>query len=209
MPIQTPVRAVIFDLGGVLLRTDDPQPRSQLAERLGLQRRELERIVFDNPVSQQAERGLASQEEVRAAIAHLLGRPVEEVPALLKQFFSGDQVDFGLIELIQKLRPAYTTALLSNTWRVDLDRYLRQDLHITDTFDFVISSAQIKMAKPDATIFRFALEQVKAPPQGTVFVDDSTRNIAAAAAFGIKTIHFLTTDQTRTDLLAMLFERAN
>ncbi len=208
MPNKTPVRAVIFDLGGVLLRTDDPQPRTQLAERLGLQRAELERIVFENPLSQQAERGLVSSEEVWANIARILHAPVDEISHIRKEFFGGDRVDFSLIGLIQTLRPAYTTALLSNTWVVDLPAFLREELQIPDTFDMVISSAQRKMAKPDPAIFRLALELVNAAPKETVFVDDASRNITAAEALGMKTVHFRSAAQARADLLALLDEPA-
>jgi len=204
MPVDKPVRAVIFDLGGVLLRTDDPRPRTQLAERLGLERMELERIVFDNPLSQQAERGLATPAEVWEIIAQSLHVSLDEIPEIRKQFFGGDQLDFELIELIQKLRLTFTTALLSNTWIVDLPKFLRDELQIPDTFDVVISSAHRKMAKPDPAIFRLALELVQAAPQETVFVDDASRNITAANALGIKTVHFRSPAQARADLLALL-----
>ncbi len=197
-------RAVIFDLGGVILRTEDPAPRAALAQRLGISRSELERIVFENPVSQLAERGLATPADAQEAIADLLNRPVAEIPALLKQFFAGDRVDFALIELIQKLRPAYKTALLSNTWNVDLPAFLREELQIPDTFDVIISSSQQQLVKPDPTIFRLALRLLDARPEEAVFVDDFDRNIAAAAAMGIRTIHFRNAEQARAELLAIL-----
>ncbi len=197
-------RAVIFDLGGVILRTDDPAPRTALAKRLGVSRSELERIVFENPVSQLAERGLATPADAWAVIAQALNRPVDEIPALLKQFFAGDRVDFALIALIQKLRPVYTTALLSNTWNVDLPAFLREELQIPDTFDVIISSAQQKIAKPDPAVFRLALQLVNARPEEAVFVDDFGRNIAAAAALGIRTIHFRNAEQARAELQAIL-----
>ncbi len=204
MPSKTPVRAVIFDLGGVLLRTDDPQPRTQLAERLGLSREQLEQIVFENPLAQQAERGMATPEAAWAEVARRLHVPIEEIRKIRKEFFGGDRVDFSLVELIQNLRTDYTTALLSNTMIVDLPGFLRQELQIIDTFDVVISSAQCKIAKPDPAIFHLALELVKARPQEAVFVDDASRNIAAANALGLHTIHFRSAAQTRADLLAFL-----
>ncbi len=201
---QTAIRAVIFDLGGVLLRTEDPEPRTALADRLGISRAELERIVFENPVSQLAERGQATPAEAWAAIAQALNLPVEGMPAFLKQFFGGDRVDFSMIEMIQKLRPAFTTALLSNTWNVDLPTYLREELQIPDAFDVMISSAHQQIAKPDPAIFRLALRLVNARPEQAVFVDDFRQNIAAAAALGIHTIHFRNAEQARAELLAIL-----
>lgn len=199
------IRAIIFDLGGVILRTDDPQPRLALAERMGMTRRELENAVFEHLASQKAEVGQATPAQAWEAIAQTVGLPMEEIPAFRKQFFGGDQVDFRLIEFIQKLRPRYTTALLSNTWIVDLQAFLREDLHIPDhTFDVVISSAQQQVAKPDPAIFRVALEAVQSAPHEAIFVDDFAKNIAAAAALGIRTVHFRDAKQAMDEILAML-----
>jgi FMN phosphatase YigB (HAD superfamily) len=42
------IRAVFFDLGGVILRTEYQAPRQQLAERLGLEYDDLDRLVFNS-----------------------------------------------------------------------------------------------------------------------------------------------------------------
>ena len=62
-------KAVIWDMGGVLLRTDDGGPRTQLAERFGMTRAELEEIVFGIESCEKAEAGLITEEEHYAAIA--------------------------------------------------------------------------------------------------------------------------------------------
>jgi epoxide hydrolase-like predicted phosphatase len=199
-PARPEVRALIFDLGGVILRTDDPYPRTALAERLGKTRAEIEEIVFANPVAQQAERGLATPEEVWAEIARRLGRPVDEMRQVRREFFAGDHVDFALIDLIQALRERYRTALLSNTWIVDLPRFLSEELQIPDTFDFVISSAGMRKSKPDPEIFHLALEMVGVRPEEAIFVDDNRANITAASGLGIRTVRFSHTGQLRQDL---------
>ncbi len=58
-----PIRAVIFDLGGVLVRTEDQTPRRELAERLGITRQELYDLVFDSPSARQASLGTMTAEE--------------------------------------------------------------------------------------------------------------------------------------------------
>jgi glucose-1-phosphatase len=194
------IGAVIFDLGGVLLRTDNAQPRSSLAAQLGKTWAELDAIVFCNPVAQQAERGQASAEDVWAEVARLLHRPETEIPYLREQFFAGDQVDFELIQLIQRLGSRYTTALLSNSWYPDLENHLREVLGIRDTFDVVISSAKVGRVKPDPDSFALALEMVNVQPEEAVFVDDNEHNIRAAAGVGIHTIHFTSPGQIRRDL---------
>jgi epoxide hydrolase-like predicted phosphatase len=198
------IRAVIFDLGGVLLRTEDPQPRLEMAGRLGLTRQELENAVFNHPASQQAERGLITGEQAWRAVTQALGVPASEIPAFRKQFFAGDRVDFALIEFIQKLRTRVTTALLSNSWIADLPTFLAEDLQIVDTFDVVVSSAKVKVAKPDPAIFRLVLEAVQASPDEAVFVDDFENNITAAAMLGIRTVQFRDAAQAEAALAELL-----
>lgn len=194
------IRALIFDLGGVILRTDDPAPRTALAQELGISRPELERIVFNNPVSLRAERGQATPEDVWAYIARQLNRPVEEMPSIDRAFFAGDRVDFQLIELIRRLREHYRTAMLSNTWQIDLPRFLRDRLQIPDAFDVVISSAKMGISKPDPEIFRLAVQMVGARPEESLFVDDNFENVTAASLAGLHTVRFFNPDQLRSDL---------
>ena len=198
------ISAIIFDLGGVLLRTEDPTPRVALAERVGVTRAELEKMVFDHPAAQLAERGAISTEAAWLAVAQSMNLPVEEIPAFRKQFFGGDRVDFSLIAFIQELRPRCTTALLSNTWIVDLPNFLREDLQIPDTFDVIISSAQHQVAKPNPAIFRLALEAVQAAAHEAIFVDDYRPNIEAAAALGIQTVHFRSAAQAQAEIRTLL-----
>lgn len=194
------IRAVIFDLGGVILRTVDPQPRTLLAQQYGMTYAEIEEVVFNNPVARQGESGQATTEEVWAEVARRMNLTDDQVPAFRRQFFGGDKVDFSLIELIQSLRGKYRTALLSNTWIVDLPRFLREDLQIPDTFDVIISSAEVGVAKPNPEIFQVALEKVGAKPEEAVFVDDNFANIEAASAIGIRTVRFFDVDEARRAL---------
>jgi FMN phosphatase YigB (HAD superfamily) len=55
--IRMTIKAIIFDLGGVLLRTEDFTPRERLAEHLGMDRNELEELIFGGDSGSQAQRG--------------------------------------------------------------------------------------------------------------------------------------------------------
>ena len=199
------VRTVIFDLGGVILRTDDPAPRTALAQQVGKTYAELDALVFASAVARQAEEGLASGEDVWEHVRQATGLSPEAVRGFRRSFFGGDRVDFDLITLIRSLRPAYTTVLLSNTWIVDMERFLEEDLHIPpDTFDIVISSAAVRVAKPKAEVFLLALARSASRAEQAVFVDDNLANIQAARALGIQSIHFRSSAQARAELLNLV-----
>ena len=57
------IKAVIFDMGGVILRTVDAGEREALAERLGTTRRELEKVLFHSPTAFKSETGELSVRE--------------------------------------------------------------------------------------------------------------------------------------------------
>jgi glucose-1-phosphatase len=198
------IRAIIFDLGGVILRTDDPQPRSALAMRLGRTYAELDQIVFGNPISQQGERGQATPEQIWAEIGRLLNLTSEQISTFRQEFFGGDKVDSLLVQLIQRLRKSYRIGLLSNAWYRDMPRFLHENLKLPDLFDVVISSAAVEMAKPDRKIFELALEKLAVQPEQAVFVDDNQDNIRAAAYVGIHTVHFKSTAQAQNELAQIL-----
>lgn len=198
------IRAVIFDFGGVIMRTEDRQPRAALAERFGKTSRELETIVFGSPLALDAECGRVVEGNAWQGVASALGMPETEIPEFTRQFFGGDRVDFDLVAWIRQLRPARATALLSNTWMTDLAGYLARVGIPADTFDYVVSSAQCGVRKPDPQIFRMLLEMLRVRPEQAVFVDDFLANVQAAAALGMHTVHFQSAAQATGELERML-----
>lgn len=198
------IKTVIFDLGGVIYRTEDAAPRTALAERLGKTRAELEQIVFNNPVALAGERGQASKEDAWKEAARLLELPPEEIPSFYSDFFGGDRLDQQLVQFIQSLRPTFITALLSNNWSPNLEESLRETFGIVDTFDVIVSSAERGVRKPDPAIFLYALDRIGARPDEAVFVDDFETNTRAAAALGLHVVLFRSTQQAIQELRALL-----
>ena len=162
--VEPTVRTVIFDLGGVILRTDNHEPRRLLAEKMGLAYEDLDKIVFGNPVAQLAERGQATVSQVWAEIGKILQIPANQVDQFRREFFAGDIIDPGLLELIDRIHRRYKTALLSNTWITDLESFARQNLQIPGIFDLYIDSARCGVAKPDPAIFELTFQWLNVLP---------------------------------------------
>ncbi|WP_327090813.1 HAD-IA family hydrolase [Nonomuraea sp. NBC_01738] len=62
------------------------------------------------------------------------------------------------------------------------------------TFDAVVSSAKVGVAKPDARIYEIAAETAGAEPGRCLFIDDRLDNVEAARALGMTGIHYRTID---------------
>lgn len=203
-PTPTPIQAVIFDLGGVIIRTDQRAPRAALAARFGMTYEELDRVVFSTPLWQQAETGQATEEDAWAEIGRAFQLDESGLKDFQRQFFAGDFLDEALVAVIRGLRGPYKTGLLSNNWIADLGGWLERRYGLTGLFDDIISSAQVGLSKPGPDIYRLACQRLAVAPQQAVFVDDAPWNIDGARAVGMHAIRFVSTAQLEADLSALL-----
>jgi epoxide hydrolase-like predicted phosphatase len=196
------VRAVIFDLGGVIVRTEYQAPRQRLAEALGMEYEDLVRIVFDSDSGQRATIGAISADEHWASVMERLKRPASETTYIRREFFAGDIVDRTLLDYLRSLRRSHKTGLISNAWddlRDDIERE-----KFADAFDSIVISAEVGAAKPSAKIFQVALDQLGVSPNEAVFVDDFIENVEACERLGMIGIHFKDPESTIDQVRALL-----
>ena len=88
------------------------------------------------------------------------------------------------------------TAMLSNM-SVELYECIRRDRDLTAWFDVVIVSGEVRSTKPGLPIYRLCLAHVEVEPAACLFVDDRPENVSAAAALGMRTVHFAGDDPVR------------
>lgn len=198
-----PIKAVIWDLGGVIVRTEDYTSRDQLAAQLGKTRNHLEMTVFTGEAGHQAQRGEISAAELWEAVRQEYGLSQEGLIDFEKRFWGGDEVDYALVDYIRSLRENYITALLSNAFS-SLRPTITERWKIDDAFDTMIISAEEGVMKPDARIYEIALERTGVSPHEAIFIDDFAHNIVGAQAVGMHGIQFVSADQTLKDLQEML-----
>lgn len=202
-----PIHAIVWDMGGVLLRTEDQAHRQRLAEQLSTTLNRLFEIVFTSPSSALAETGELPVAEHWKFIQQQLNLAPDQVEPFKQAFWAGDRVDVGLLQYISALRPKYTTGLLSNAWG-DIRQVLPQFYPaFFDSFDVSIFSAEVGVRKPDLRIYRLAEERLGVSPGQAVFIDDYPPNIAGAQSAGWHGILFRNPDQAISELEALLNHR--
>jgi HAD superfamily hydrolase (TIGR01509 family) len=189
-------------MGGVLLRSESEEGRRKWEKRLGLAKRELAHVVFENPVAGLATVGRASTDEVWAEVRRQLALDPASLAELREDFFAGDAFDVDLLAYIRALRPRYKTGLISNAWP-EARSVTRLCLNAT-TFDHIVFSGEEGVAKPGAEIYLRALARLGVRPQEAVFVDDVLINVEAARAVGMAGIQFLNPAQVRAELEVLL-----
>jgi epoxide hydrolase-like predicted phosphatase len=196
------IKAVFFDLGGVIVRTEFQAPRQQLAEKLGMEYDDLDRIVFNSDSGLKAALGEITSAAHWESVLQRLKRPASELSVIRDEFFAGDIVDRTLVEYIRSLRGKYKTGLISNAWSDLRDFVVREKFD--DAFDKMIISAEVGAVKPEPKIFQIALEQFGVSPNEAVFVDDFYANIEGCEKVGIKGIHFRDAESTMRQLKDIL-----
>lgn len=200
---MTQIKAVIFDMGGVILRSEDKTPRDILAEKLGITHDELIRQVFGSETARQATVGRITEVEHWQSVAEHFGLDGQELVDFQTAFWAGDRIDKALLDFIDRLRPQYTTALLSNAWD-GARQAMVEKYDALYPFDVIIYSAEVHLAKPDPAIYYLALKQVGVQPAEAIFVDDFVENVEAAAALGIHAVRFYNAEQAMSNVRAIL-----
>ena len=199
---MTFIKAIIWDIGGVLMRTEDPTPRAELAAEFGLEREELAELVFGGEQGRRAQRGELTRKEIWDYVRSELKLASGEYPDLDQRFFGGDILDTELIDFIRALRPRHKTGIISNAWS-ELPVMLAE-WGILDAFDVVVGSGDEGIMKPDPRIFQISLESLAVMPEEAVFVDDFIENVEGARKVGMHAIHFQSREQTLRELQTIL-----
>jgi epoxide hydrolase-like predicted phosphatase len=199
------IKGVIFDVGGVLLRTYDPSGRRKWEMRLGLEPGSLAGLVFDSDLGRKAQLGQAAVDEVWSWLGTRLNLNSEELANLKHDFWAGDRVDQSLCDYIRELRRRYRTGMLSNTWAPD-GRAMAEHFGFADCFDAFVTSAELGVMKPDARIYHVMLERLELKSPEVVFVDDFIQNVEAARRLGMQAVHFSDPASARSELQSWLGE---
>ena len=199
------LRAVFFDLGGVIVRTEYQAPRQQLAEKFGMDYEDIDKIVFtggNHSSHARATLGEITEEEHWRNVMRVLKRPANEYERIRDEFFAGDVIDLNILSFLRSIKPKYKVGLISNAWS-GLRAYIQRE-KFADAFDHMIISAEVGVAKPDPKIFQFALDQLQVKASEAIFVDDVRENIEACEKLGMKSIQFKDSESALQQLKALL-----
>jgi 2-haloacid dehalogenase len=195
-----PVKAVVFDLGGVLIDWD---PR-YLYRKLLDDEAEVEEFlatVCTPAWNAEQDRGRPFAEGVAELVERHPGYAAaitayhERWPEML-----GGAVD-GAVEVLAELRAAGVPVYALTNWSAETFGVARERFEFLEWFDGVLVSGEERMIKPDPAIFRLLLDRFGLDPEATFYVDDSEPNVAAADRLGFDAVRFTTPAQLRRDLV--------
>ena len=197
------IRAVVFDIGGVLELTPDAGLIEKWGERLHLKPEEfVEQLDSAWGAGALEER---SEEELQKSLGEITGMDQAQVDEFVRDFWEEylGTLNVELATYFSSLRPRYQTALLSNSFsgarRREQERY-----HFDEMTDLIIYSHEVGIAKPERDIFELTCKRLGRQPEEVIFLDDARTNVTAAREFGMHAILFQETAQAIADIQALL-----
>ena len=200
---MTAIRAVVFDIGGVLEITPDLGVTRRWEARLGLAAGEADERLRD--VWARGSVGTMSEPEVHGAIRDRLGLDERQLTAFLADLWHEylGTPNTPLIEYARRLRPRYRTAILSNSFVGARERE-QAAYGFEDLVDEVVYSHEAGMAKPDPRIYALVCARLGVTAGEAVFLDDTGPCVAGARAAGLHALLFSGTAQAIRDIGALL-----
>jgi putative hydrolase of the HAD superfamily len=183
------IRAVVFDIGGVLEITPDLGIDRLWETRLELPAGEMGARLHD--VWLGGSLGMISLDDVHEAITDRLGldeRQRAEFMADVWRKYLGT-ANTGMIEYARRLRPRYRTGILSNSF-VGARAREQAAYGFEDLVDEIVYSHEAGVSKPDPRIYTLICSRLNVRPGETAFLDDTYLCVAAAREAGIHAVHY-------------------
>jgi putative hydrolase of the HAD superfamily len=201
MKTTTAVACVFVDVGGVLL-TDgwDHLARKRAARTFKLKWAEMEdrhHLIFET-----YEEGKLSLEEYLDRVVFHQQRAFTR--AQFRKFMLAQSKPFPeMIELLARLKVRHRLkiAVVSNEGR-ELNTYRIRKFKLDSFVDFYVTSCFVHVRKPDAEIFRLALDMAQVPARHVLYIDNTPMFVQIAKDMGIRSILHTSYNTTRAKLSA-------
>jgi epoxide hydrolase-like predicted phosphatase len=201
------VRAVVFDVGGVLEVTPRLGITEHWAARLGLRPGELRERLRD--VREGGAVGTISEREAHRRTGELLGLDDAQVDAFMADVWREylGTLNVELANYLRGLRPRYRTALLSNSFVGARGREQRR-YRFGELVDLIVYSHEVGLAKPDPRIYQLTCRRLGVRPAEAVLLDDAEAAVDGARAVGMLAVLFEDNAQAIGELEALLRSRS-
>jgi putative hydrolase of the HAD superfamily len=202
---STKITTLFLDVGGVLLTNGwGHQSRALAADAFDLNLEEMEdrhHLTFDT-----YEVGKLTLQEYLDRTVFYEKRPF--TPERFREFmFAQSQPHPEMIELVRNLKAQHKLriAVVNNEAR-ELNSHRIHTFKLNEFVDFFISSCFVHFRKPDADIFRLALDVAQASAEQVVYIDDQPLFVQVAEGLGIRGIHHRDYQSTRAQLASFGLE---
>ena len=183
------VKAVLFDLGKVLLHFNFDPAFKRLSKTCGLQVKDIEDYFVSAGLEVLYDGGKISSRQFYSEIKKALGAKklgFEQFKKIWNEIFTPKK---DMIGLVGKLSKNYRLVLISNTNAMHFE-YIYKKYGVLQKFDRLILSYKEKVRKPDEKIYRKAAAACRALPHEIYYIDDRADLTEAAKELGFHTFTY-------------------
>ena len=199
----SPIDALLFDLGNVVIRIDFERVFARWAALAGCDTARLrEKFSHDEPY-QRHERGEIEAAAYFASLRSSLGVELEDARLLegWNAIYVGEMP--GMRELLARVAPKIPIYAFTNTNRAHAAHYTRPFAPVLGYFRKVFASCEMGLRKPEAAAFAHIVKEIGVPAERILFFDDSLGHVEGARACGLQAVH-VTSDETVRETVAAL-----
>lgn len=200
--MKNKIKAVIFDLGNVLIGFDHRIGVKKILKHTHKSTREIYDLFFDSVFTREFEKGKISCGEFFAKVRDMLELQIgyeEFLPIWNEIFFAKPEME----RFVASLNSGRKLVLLSNVNQLHYEYLTAAFPSAFGLFspDKIIPSFRTGFMKPDREIYALALSAAGVSKEEAVYVDDRADLIAAASGYGIPSIQFKNIEQLKRDFL--------
>jgi putative hydrolase of the HAD superfamily len=195
------IKAVIFDLGNVLIDFNHGIAAKRISEFSDKSVGEIYNLFFDSGLTALFESGRITPAEFFLRIRELLHLKLDYekfLPVWNEIFFLSER-NRAVYSLAKALRENYKLALLSNINILHF-QYLKKTFPVFDAFHYFITSFELGCTKPDPQIYKKTLDILRVPAASVVYTDDRVELVQCASKLDIRSFVFKDVEQLKKDL---------
>jgi 2-haloacid dehalogenase len=198
------INTIIFDLGGVLV---DWNPKYVFNETY-FDTEDKRKYFFENICTDAWNEEQDAGRSIVEATQHMIGQfPEWEQP--IRDYY-GRWTEMlkapipGTVEIFRELKESGKFKIYALTnWQATLFDIALVRYNFLHWFDGRVVSGEEKIRKPYPEFYQVLLDRYSVKPGEAIFIDDNLRNVKAAEEMGIKSIHFKSPEQLRSELSEM------
>lgn len=196
------IKAIIFDLGNVLVDFDHRIAARRISYFCDKTPEEIFNLFFDSPVTTLFEEGKITCAEFFSKVKETLNLNLnyETFVAIWNEIFFLTAKNRAVFSLAHTLKQHYKIVLLSNINILHFE-YLKKYFPIFDIFDYVFTSFELGAVKPNPLVYHKVLKTLEALPGEILYTDDRKELVESAKALGIKSLHFRNVEQLKQDFI--------
>lgn len=192
------IKAIIFDVNGVLLQIKGKKFRDAFAHKLSTNSSirfetispKITNIIINDSQNSQFFKSLCR-------LLNLKEQTMKRI--LFKIYRTGFEENKQLLSVMEKLKSNYKLAILSD--QISFSHQAIKKFNLDSYVHISVWSHEIGFRKPDTMAYKIMLEKLKIPAENCLFIDNQPWNLITAKKLGIKTILYKNNKQLFKQLL--------